>query len=175
MTDVFRLLSDEEVRQIGRIVENLDNSTFDFLQLEFGDVKLTIGKGNAPPAAGDAPNVLSASPGAVPPTPLAAPAGKPAAASPTPAATDDGAREGTVDIVAPLLGRFYAQPEPGAPPFVAVGSEVTEDTTVGLIEVMKTFNAVPAGVSGVVTEICVGDAQFVEYGQALLRVRPKKV
>jgi acetyl-CoA carboxylase biotin carboxyl carrier protein len=82
------------------------------------------------------------------------------------------AREGTVEIVAPLLGRFYAQPEPGAPPFVTVGAAVTEETTVGLIEVMKTFHAVPAGVNGVVTEICVQDAQFIEYGQVLFRVRP---
>jgi biotin carboxyl carrier protein len=44
---------------------------------------------------------------------------------------------------------------------------------VGLIEVMKTFNAVRAGVSGIVTEMCVPDSALVEYGQALLRVRPK--
>jgi acetyl-CoA carboxylase biotin carboxyl carrier protein len=72
-----------------------------------------------------------------------------------------------------LLGRFYSQPEPGAAPFVTVGSDVNEDTTVGLIEVMKTFNAVRAGVSGTVTEICAQDAELVEYGQVLLRVRPR--
>ena len=77
-------------------------------------------------------------------------------------------------VVAPLLGRFYSRPEPGAPPFVSVGSEVTEDTTVGLIEVMKTFNAVRAGTDGVIVEICVDDAQFVEYGEALFRVQPHK-
>ena len=79
-----------------------------------------------------------------------------------------------LDVVAPLRGRFYARPEPGAPPFVSVGSEVTEDTTVGLIEVMKTFNAVRAGIGGVVTEICVQDAQLVEYGEVLFHVRPHK-
>jgi acetyl-CoA carboxylase biotin carboxyl carrier protein len=70
------------------------------------------------------------------------------------------------------MGMFYPQPEPGSPPFVAVGTEVKEDTTVCLIEVMKTFNAVTAGVKGVITEICAESAQMVEYGQVLFRVRP---
>ena len=51
MPDAFRSLSDDEVRQIGLIIESLERSTFDFLQLEFGDVKLTIGKGAPPPIA----------------------------------------------------------------------------------------------------------------------------
>jgi acetyl-CoA carboxylase biotin carboxyl carrier protein len=69
-------------------------------------------------------------------------------------------------------GRFYAQPEPGTAPFVALGAMAREDTMVALIEVMKVFNTVPAGVSGVVTEICVQDAEIIEYGQVMFRVRP---
>lgn len=182
MADAFRSLSDDEVRQIALVIESLDRSTFDFLQLEFGDMKLTVGKGQ-PPAAGSAPvaaPVVASAPVAAPaaapaaaaaaaaPSPVAAPA----ATSPAPAPTPAPAATDTVAIVAPLLGRFYAQPEPGAAPFVSVGSVVTEDTTVGLIEVMKTFNAATAGVSGVVAEVCVADAQLVEYGQVLFRVRP---
>ena len=95
-----------------------------------------------------------------------------AASAETPLAQTAGAESAdTVAIVAPLLGRFYMQPEPGAAPFVSIGSQVTETTTVGLIEVMKTFNAVSAGVCGVVTEICVQDAQLIEYEQVLFRVR----
>jgi acetyl-CoA carboxylase biotin carboxyl carrier protein len=71
-----------------------------------------------------------------------------------------------------MMGRFYAKPEPGAAPFVTVGSEVNADTTVGLVEVMKVFTAVRAGVSGVIAEICVQDAEFIEYGHVLFRVRP---
>ena len=55
---------------------------------------------------------------------------------------------------------------------VSLGAEVKEDTTVCLIEVMKTFNAMTAGVKGVITEICAENAQLVEYGQVLFRVRP---
>jgi acetyl-CoA carboxylase biotin carboxyl carrier protein len=183
MSDAFRAMSDDEVRQISLIIESLNRSTFDFLQLEVGDVKLTLGKGVPPSVAiaapsGAAPGV-AANPWIAPPQPaapapaaaVAAPAAAPA--SPAPAAKDQAAKD-TVAITAPLLGRFYAQPEPGASPYVSIGSQVTADTTVALIEVMKTFNAVPAGVSGIITEICVPDAIFVEYGQVLFRVRPTK-
>jgi acetyl-CoA carboxylase biotin carboxyl carrier protein len=79
---------------------------------------------------------------------------------------------GTIEIKAQIMGMFYAQPEPGAPPFVAIGAEVKEDTTVCLIEVMKTFNAMTAGVKGVITEVCAENSQLVEYGQVLFRARP---
>jgi acetyl-CoA carboxylase biotin carboxyl carrier protein len=159
-----RPLSEDEVRQIGRIIEILNQSAFDHLQLEFGDLKLTIGKGGAAAASISAPQ--AAAPGAPPDTPSSA-------ATPRQAAASDEAQDGSVAIKAPLLGRFYSQPEPGAAPFVSIGSEVSEDSTVGLIEVMKTFNAVRAGVSGTITQICVRDAELVEYGQVLLRARPQ--
>ncbi len=77
-----------------------------------------------------------------------------------------------VPITAPLLGTFYVAPEPGAPPFTQVGATVTEDTTVGLIEVMKVFNSVRAGVKGVVTEVVAQNGQFVEHGETLFLVKP---
>jgi acetyl-CoA carboxylase biotin carboxyl carrier protein len=180
VADALTSLSDDEVRQIAQVIESLDRSNFDFLQLEFGGMKLTVGKGQPPALA----SVPAAAPAVVAPqAPVAAAVERAAAPSPSiaaPAAASPGRAPAsgplepsdTVAIVAPLLGRFYAQPEPGAPPFVSLGSTVTEDTTVGLIEVMKTFNAATAGVSGVIVEICVPDAQLVEYGQVLFRVRP---
>ena len=81
--------------------------------------------------------------------------------------------DGTVAITAPMMGMFYAQPEPGAPPYVSVGSRVEPATTVALVEVMKMFNAVPAGVSGTVMAVLVENSQLVEYGQAMFLVRPE--
>jgi acetyl-CoA carboxylase biotin carboxyl carrier protein len=75
-------------------------------------------------------------------------------------------------VTAPLLGTFYVAPEPGAPPFVKVGQAVTEDTTVGLIEVMKVFNSVRAAVNGTIAEVVVQNGQFVEFGQTLFIVKP---
>ena len=172
MSNAFDMLSDDEVRQITCLVESLDRSTFDFLQLELGDMKLTIGKGSAPPAGLAAPLPAAA---AVPaPAPAAvAPAVTAAPAAAAPAAKQESPGEaGTIAITAPIMGRFYARPEPGAAPFVTLGATVDGDATVGLIEVMKVFNAVRAGVSGVISEICVEDAQFIEFGQVLFRVRP---
>jgi acetyl-CoA carboxylase biotin carboxyl carrier protein len=159
-----RPLGEDEVRQIGRIIEILNQSAFDHLQLEFGDLKLTIGKGGAAAASVSTPQLAAH---------VAPPDAPSSAATPVQAATRDEPQDGSITVTAPLLGRFYSQPEPGAAPFVSIGSEVSEDTTVGLIEVMKTFNAVRAGVSGTVTQICVRDAELVEYGQVLLRVRPQ--
>jgi acetyl-CoA carboxylase biotin carboxyl carrier protein len=59
-----------------------------------------------------------------------------------------------------------------APPFVAVGSVVRPDQTVCVIEAMKVFTDIPAGVTGTITEVLVKNGQPVEFGQHLFRVRP---
>jgi acetyl-CoA carboxylase biotin carboxyl carrier protein len=76
------------------------------------------------------------------------------------------------EIHSPMVGTFYAQPEPGAEPYVRVGSRVTSGQTVCIIEAMKIMNEIEAEVAGVVREICVEDAAPVEYGQVLFRVDP---
>jgi len=79
---------------------------------------------------------------------------------------------GLVDVPAPLVGTFYRAPRPGAPPFVEVGSDVGSDTVVGIVETMKLMTSVLAGVDGRVAEICRADAQLVEQGAVLMRVKP---
>lgn len=180
MSNDLDSLTEEHVRQLGRIIEALEKSTFDYLQLEVGDLKVTVGKGGvlpdpaAPPARPASPPpavpaVAAAAPAAVPAQPQAQASGQAAAASASPPAAEQGA----VEVKSPIMGMFYAQPEPGAAPFVQVGSSVAAETTVALVEVMKTFNAVSAGVSGRVVEVCVKDAQLVEFGQVLFRVIPE--
>jgi acetyl-CoA carboxylase biotin carboxyl carrier protein len=162
------LLSDDDIRRIAALVETLDRSTFDFLSLDVGGVKLTIGKGPVPEAA---PAALPAAPAARAALPVERTAPEPAP-SPRPAPAPVARAEEGEAITAPIIGRFYASPEPGSPPFVSVGSEVEPDTTVGVIEVMKVFTAIRAGVKGVVREICVENEQFVEFGQVLFRIEP---
>ncbi len=82
--------------------------------------------------------------------------------------------DGLQPIVAPMLGIFYRAPAPGATPFVDVGERVDEATVVGLIEVMKMMNAVPAGVAGTIVEVCATNAEVVEYGAPLFRVEPDR-
>ena len=172
MSNDLSSLSDEHVRQLGRIIETLETSTFDYLQLEVGDLKVTIGKGNVaiPDAApAPAPAAAATAPQAAPPS-AAAPAAQPAPAPAQPAAAASNAHPGAIEVKSPIMGMFYAQPEPGAAPFVTVGASVSEDTTVGLVEVMKTFNAVNAGARGKVVQVCVANGQLVDYGQVLFRV-----
>jgi len=79
---------------------------------------------------------------------------------------------GGSEVSAPLLSAFYRAPRPVADPFVQVCDSVTADTVIGIIEVMKLMNSVPAGIAGTVTEIVVENGQLVEHGQTLLRSRP---
>ena len=153
-------LSEDDVLHILKLI---DESHFDYFQLEVGDLKITVSKGEPIPIAA-AP--ASAAARVHKPAPAAVSAPKPEApkAAPIP--------PGMAPITAPILGTFYVAPEPGAPPFVKVGDTITEDTTAGLIEVMKVFNSVRSGVKGIVTEMVAQNGQFVEHGQTLYLVKP---
>lgn len=198
MSDGLSSLKEEDVQRLARLIESLESSTFDYLQLRVGDLEVTIGKGAPPGAPAIAVPARAAHASAVdepPPsvqTALSPPvqtapsqsarvalspalqtaATPPTRATPSSSGVASDAAAGTIEIKSQIMGIFYSQPEPGSPPFVSIGAEVKEDTTVCLIEVMKTFNAMTAGVKGVITEICVKNAQLVEYGQVLFRIRP---
>ena len=160
-------LTEDDVLHILKLI---DESKFDYFQLEVGELKITVSKGEPIPLVGTSPQPISTN---------AAPSSAPAAAKPpaVPASAPAVAKsaaipEGMVPITAPLLGTFYVAPEPGAPPFVKVGQQITEDTTVGLIEVMKVFNSVRATVKGTIVEVVAQNGQFVEFGQPLFIVKP---
>ena len=161
-------LSEDDVLHILKLI---DESKFDYFQLEVGELKITVSKGDPIPIAGAA----QPAPASVAPS-LAAAAAKSApitsVAPAAQAAKPVTIPEGMSAITAPLLGTFYVAPEPGAPPFVKVGQQITEDTTVGLIEVMKVFSSVRATVKGTIVELVVQNGQFVEFGQTLFIVKP---
>jgi len=71
-------------------------------------------------------------------------------------------------IASPMVGTAYRAPEPGAQPFVEVGSQVKAGDTLIIIEAMKTMNQIPAPRSGTVIQILVEDGQPVEYGEPLM-------
>jgi acetyl-CoA carboxylase biotin carboxyl carrier protein len=76
------------------------------------------------------------------------------------------------EIKSPMVGTFYRAPEPGAEPYVKVGSRVSAGQTVCIIEAMKIMNEIEAEVTGVVKEVCLEDASPVEFGTVLYRVDP---
>ena len=98
---------------------------------------------------------------------FAAPAGAPAAAAPA-AAASPAAHPGAV--ISPMVGTAYLQAEPGAPPFVSVGSPVKIGDTLLIIEAMKVMNPIKASKGGTVTQILVSDGQPVEYGEPMMIV-----
>lgn len=161
-------LTEDDVLEILNLIEK---SGFDFLQLQMGDLKLVVSKGGY---MGSGAAAFSNDPApAASPAATRAPEPKKEATPAEPQRKAPAARDGTLPINAPMVGTFYITPEPGAPPFVEVGKRIDEDTTVGLIEVMKVFNAVKSGVRGVIAEICVQAGEFVEYGQTLFLVKPE--
>lgn len=76
------------------------------------------------------------------------------------------------EIKSPMVGTFYKAPEPGAEAYAKVGTRVSPGQTVCIIEAMKIMNEIEAEVGGVIREVCVEDAQPVEFGQVLYRVDP---
>jgi acetyl-CoA carboxylase biotin carboxyl carrier protein len=147
--DVFDM---ERIRQIIELMEQHELSEVDLQQ---GEEKIKLCRGSAI-------------------APLAAPvaAAPPPAAATAPQAATDSVPDGTITIDAPMVGTFYARPNPGSETFVKVGDMVNEETVVCIVEAMKVFNEIPAECRGKVVEILAEDQQPVDFGRPLLRIQP---
>ena len=158
-TEPSEPLDVQTIRHLGRLMKKFDLTAIDFndgttsirMRRRGGESVPVTG----PPALTTAPQLSSHFP---PPT--------------TPASTLPPAIPASPGVVieSPMVGTYYASSSPDVPPFVSVGSAVREDTTVCVIEAMKVFTDIPAGVSGTIAEILVKNGQSVEFGQALFRV-----
>lgn len=127
---------------------------------------IKVSKGAANPS-GPVTYQVSAGPPAV-----SATAGTPAAPAQADAGEAPPSGPELIEVKSPMVGTFYAQPEPGAEPYVKVGQRISAGQTLCIIEAMKIMNPLDSEVSGVVRERCVEDAQPVEFGQVLFRVDP---
>jgi acetyl-CoA carboxylase biotin carboxyl carrier protein len=115
----------------------------------------------------------------VPPAPVpvdevlgTAPVAASSATGPRPAAAASAVPANWIAVKAPCLGTFYGAPSPGAPAFVAIGQRVAPDTELCLVEVMKLFTSVRAGIAGTVRQLLVADAALVEFDQPLFYIEP---
>ena len=77
-----------------------------------------------------------------------------------------------LEVTSPMVGTFYGAPEPGAKPYVSVGSRITKGQILCIIEAMKIMNEIESEFTGVIKEVVASDAHPVEYGQVLFRVDP---
>lgn len=105
------------------------------------------------------------------PVVAAAPAVAPATAA-SPTAEAPAADDGFEMIKSPMVGTFYAASDPESPAFVKVGDHVSPDSVIAIIEAMKVFNEIKAEVTGIIELIAVRNADPVEFGQVLMKVRP---
>jgi acetyl-CoA carboxylase biotin carboxyl carrier protein len=154
------------------ILKLLDESPFDELQVETEGLKIWAskqGRGISPPPASTIE--VTSKDGQEPDPSAAKSAGsKGEAQLPQQTLEQPAVPEGLMPITAPMLGTFYRTPKPGAPPYVEVGSVVNEEDPVCIIEVMKLFNTVKAGVRGRIVRICAEQGQMVEFKQNLFLV-----
>lgn len=99
----------------------------------------------------------------------------PEQSGPVPAhASDSSAHPGWIEVTSPIVGTFYAAPNPDSDPFVAIGDEVLAQQTLCIVEAMKLMNEIPSPEMGIVREICVENAEPVEFGQTLFWLEPVK-
>ena len=120
---------------------------------------------HAPPAQPQAGQPETRQPQAAWQAPTAAPTASAASSG------DIGLAEHEVAVLAPMIGTFYHAASPGDKPFVVAGQRVKADDTIGVIEVMKLFNTIRAGVEGTVVRIEADNATLVEYNQRLVVIR----
>lgn len=142
------------IRQLVRLMHRFDLTAIDLVN-EQTKIRLRRGSLAVAPATT-----------AAPPPPAPAPVARNEAAAPP---SEPAADEGTY-IRSPMVGTFYASPAPDAPAFVSVGSAVRPESTVCVIEAMKVFTDINAGLSGTIAEVLVKNGQAVEFDQPLFRV-----
>lgn len=150
-----------DVSHLRELVELMVENDLSRVELREGDTQILLRRGQA------APVVAPAAPPANPAAPApASPAAPPAPAEPAEAASNE------VLIRSPMVGTFYSAGDPESPPFVSIGSQVSPDTVVCLVEAMKVFNELKAEVSGTITRVLVKNAAAVEFDQPLFAVAP---
>ncbi len=163
-----------DLKEIKQIVELMNKHELSYFHLEKDDFRLKLKKGPDLDAmqealsrsAAAAPAQIATGPVALPPVqPLTPPGG--------------GGGEGTAEapeegdtFKAPMVGTFYRAASPDAEPFVKVGSQVDEDTTLCVIEAMKTFNEIKAECRGTIVKILVDNAQPVQFEDGLFVIKP---
>jgi acetyl-CoA carboxylase biotin carboxyl carrier protein len=141
------------------------------IRKRFWSTSIKISKGGGQMPSGPVTYQVTA------PSPAPAPEANPVGAAPPPERVADAAAEVVtdadwIDIKSPMVGTYYAQPEPGSEPYVETGSRIQVGQTLCIIEAMKIMNPLDSEVAGVIRERLVDDAQPVEFGQVLFRVDP---
>ncbi|CAM4049584.1 Biotin carboxyl carrier protein of acetyl-CoA carboxylase [Pseudomonas reidholzensis] len=149
-----------DIRKVKKLIELLEESGIDELEIKEGEESVRISRHSKTPAAQQyfAPQPMAAAPVAAAPVAAAAPA---AEAAPV--------LKGTV-VRSPMVGTFYRKPSPTSPNYAEVGQTIKKGDTLCIVEAMKMMNHIEAEISGVIDAILVEDGQPVEFDQPLFTV-----
>lgn len=153
-----------DLKDIKAIIDLMRKNSISEFELERQDFKIKLkrgGSGGPAIAYEDASAITYA-------TPLPLPGG---ALVPSPVSTSP-APSNELEIKSPMIGTFYRAPSPESASYVEVGTEVTPDTVVCIIEAMKVMNEIKAEAKGVITQVMLDNAKPVEFGQPLFKIRP---
>ena len=152
-----------DIKHIKNLVSLMVENDLSELEIQEGESHIVLKRGRGG-AAGEVPTMVTA-------LPMPASAGPAPTGAALPVASAQ-AESTDKNIVSPMVGTFYAGPDPESPPFVKVGDVVDAETVVCLVEAMKVFNEIKAEVSGRITKVLVNNAEAVEYEQPLFAVAP---
>ena len=158
-----------DFRDIKRIVELMDQHGLSVFKLEQNETKLELKKGGDLDVKAIQSWLASAPPPQFAPAYAAPPASAEGATASTPA--EGGLPANVKEITSPMVGTFYTASSPDADPFVKVGTKVSADSTVCIIEAMKVMNEIKAEIAGEIVEVLVENGTAVQYGEPLFRVK----
>ena len=144
-----------DFKKIKKLISLLESSNIESLDVEDEQLKVKISKGSASPVV----HTQVAAPTPTTPVQQSAPA---ESADP---------EAGFKKITSPMVGTFYAAPNPESPDFVSKGSTISTGEVVCVVEAMKLFNEIESEISGTIEKVCVNSGDPVEFGQTLFLVR----
>jgi acetyl-CoA carboxylase biotin carboxyl carrier protein len=153
-----------DLRYVKKLLEMIDSSSVNSIEItsEKG-VKIRISK-SARAIQMAAPMQIAA------PSAMPAPQAAPAPAAPAEPAKQEVSKPRYLEVKSPMVGTYYAAPEPGAKPYLSVGDRISKGQILCIIEAMKIMNEIESEFDGVVKEILAQNAHPVEYGQVLFRI-----
>jgi acetyl-CoA carboxylase biotin carboxyl carrier protein len=153
-----------DIEQIRELIQLMKENDIAEVSIKNGDDMIELKRvGASNPMVWPSPLAMHPAGAALPP------------AAPAPPVTGEvkAEDEKLVPILSPMVGTFYAAPDPNSPPYVTIGSEVTEDTVVCIVEAMKVFNEIKSEVNGTIAKILVANETGVDYGQPMFLVQPR--
>lgn len=148
------MIEQDNIRTYAELMKELELSA---LEITEGDRRIRLERTVASPV-----QTVAVSPAQTVSVPTASTTNTTASSSPAPTGHP---------IPSPMVGVFYRAPAENADPFVKVGDTVHKGDIIGIIEAMKLMNEIVSDVDGVIEEICVENAETVDYGRVLMRIK----